>query len=456
MKNKHNYILEPDPLPTSYPDILNWSPDNEPEAVTNFLTRSAFDPEIEKMAGIVLADIRSRGDQAVLDYIEKFDKQTLTAGQLLVTRDEINAAREQVDADFIAACRETHKRVSRFAAAGMKKDWTMPTPKGGLLGEQFVPLERVGAYIPGGAAPLVSTALMTITLAKTAGVPEIVACSPAMPNGKMNPYLIYAMETAGATEIYRVGGMQAIGAMAYGTATIKKVQKIVGPGGPYVTAAKRLVYGEAALDLVAGPSEIAILADDSAIPEHVTADLLSQAEHGTGSEKILLVTDSPRLAQAVRQELHRQAARLQRREAIQTVLREGALIIVVSRLDHGMDICNRFAPEHLEIIVREPRVWLKKVRNAGAVFVGAWTPESVGDFVAGPSHVLPTGGAAAMFSGLTADDFRKRVSIIAFTRADLQETVKTVETFGRVESMEAHANSVRIRFQQPQIRPKNF
>ncbi|MCA1810070.1 MAG: histidinol dehydrogenase [Lentisphaerae bacterium] len=291
-----------------------------------------------------------------------------------------------------------------------------------MLGEQFSPLDRVGIYVPGGTAPLVSTVLMTATLARAAGVLEVVACSPADAGGGMNPHLLYAMEAAGVTEIYRIGGIQAIGAMAYGTETIPKVQKIVGPGGPYVTAAKRFVYGAVALDMVAGPSEIAVLADDSAQPEHVAADLLSQAEHGSGGEKILLVTTSARLAQAVQEELLRQTATLSRREAIQRVLRDGALIVVVNHLDHGMELCNLFAPEHLELIVPEPRVWLKKVRNAGAVFVGAWTPECAGDFIAGPSHVLPTGGTAAMFSGLTTDDFRKRTSVISFTRATPMRT----------------------------------
>ncbi len=442
--------------PPAYPPIFNWAPDNAPPEIAAFFARPAFDPRAEQIAREALADIRARGDAAVLDCIRKFENQTLAAENLRVARDELNAARDQVDSDFIAACRESHNRIMQFARAGMKKDWTISTPKGGLVGEQFSPLERVGAYIPGGAAPLVSTALMTITLAKAAGVPEIAACSPAGAGGALNPYLLFAMEAAGATEIYRVGGIQAIGALAYGTQTIRKVQKIAGPGGPFVTAAKRLVYGAVALDLVAGPSEIAVLADESAKAEQVAADLLSQAEHGTGSEKILLVTTDARLALAVRLELARQAATLSRRSAIQSVIREGALIIVVNHLDHGMELCNRFAPEHLEIIVREPRNWLKKVRNAGAVFVGAWTPECAGDFVAGPSHVLPTGGAAAMFSGLTVDDFRKRTSVISFTRADLHATLDTIETFGRVEGLDAHARSARIRFAKPAPQPDSL
>jgi len=258
--------------------------------------------------------------------------------------------------------------------------------------------------------------------------------------------MLVALEIAGASEIYKIGGIQAIGAFAYGTKTIKKVQKIVGPGGQYVTAAKRLVYGEVALDLVAGPSEIAILADDSAAPEAVAADLLSQAEHGTGFEKILLVTPSERLVVVVHDEILRQIKDLSRQAAISNVLNHGAFLVTVNNLDTGMELCNRFAPEHLEIIVQEPRNWLKKVRNAGAVFVGGWSPECAGDYAAGPSHVLPTGGTAAMFSGLTVDDFLKRTSVIAFTRADLLNSLDIIKTIGNVEGMDAHVRSALIRF----------
>ncbi|MEI8352557.1 MAG: histidinol dehydrogenase, partial [bacterium] len=313
--------------------------------------------------------------------------------------------------------------------------------------EQFVPFDRVGVYIPGGQAPLVSTVFMTVTLAKVAGVQQIVACTPSDSHGKVNPHILFALEMAGATEIYRVGGIQAIGMMAYGTKSVGKVQKIVGPGGAYVTAAKKLVYGDVALDLVAGPSEIAILADETAPAECVAADLLSQAEHGTGLEKALLVTNSGALAARVADQLMTQSETLSRKQAIQRVLERGTLLVVVNTLDDGMELCNQFAPEHLEIMVREPRNWLRKVRAAGAVFFGTWTPESAGDFVAGPSHVLPTGGTATMFSGLTVDDFRRRTSFMAFTRADLQETLPVIEAFARVEGLDAHARAARMRFE---------
>lgn len=425
-----------------------WAPDRQPEAVSAFLRRPAFDPQAEQVAREVLADIRVHGDEAVIKYVRQFDHVSLSPAQLRVDRVELNAAREKVGAGFIAAVREAHKRIVGFARAGMKKDWSMSSPKGGILGEQFMPFERVGVYIPGGSAPLASTALMTVTPAKVAGVPEIAACSPADASGQIHPHLLYALDLAGATEIYKIGGAQAIAALAYGTQTIRRVQKIAGPGGPFVTAAKRCVYGDVALDLVAGPSEIAILADDSAPPDYIAADLLSQAEHGTGFEKLLFVTTVPNLTAAVADELARQAPTLSRRETVCRVLENGALLVTVNQLDDGMELCNRFAPEHLELIVREPRNWLKKVRNVGAVFVGAWTPECVGDYAAGPSHVLPTGGTAAMFSGLTADSFRHRVSVITFTRADLQDVLGVIDEFARTEGLEAHARSAKIRFEK--------
>lgn len=423
-----------------------WMPDNPSPLVSAFLNRPTFDSAAEAKAGEILVEVKKSGDEAVARYVRQLDGAELPSSKFAVQRAELNAAREQVDVKFVNAAAEAHKRILYFARASLKKDWNMSTPKGGTVGEQFAPMARVGLYIPGGQRPLVSTALMTVTLARAAGVPEIVACSPVGESKRMNPYLLYALELAGATEIYKIGGIQAIGAMAYGTATLRKVDKIAGPGGTFVTAAKRLVYGHVALDLVAGPSEIAILADDSAHPEVVAADLLSQTEHGTGFEKALLVTTSSHLAQAVTKELHHQSEGLSHHAAINRVLTEGTLIAIVNHLDAGMELCNRFAPEHLQIMVREPRLWLKKVQHAGAVFVGAWTPECAGDYVAGPSHVLPTGGTARMFSGLTADDFRKRTSVLAFTRADLQDALPVIETFGQVEGLDAHAHSARIRF----------
>ena len=426
--------------------ILKFTPHKELPELEKFLARPAIDPAAEETARRVLADIRANGDKAVQKYVKEFNGLALPPAKFAVTKEERLAAAEQVDLVFKRCASDVFARIVRFGKAGMRKDWSMATPKGGVLGEKFTPLARVGAYVPGGAAPLASTALMTLSLAKIAGVPEIVACTPGDKKGKVDPFLLHALEVAGATEIYRLGGIQAIGAMAFGTATIRKVQKIVGPGGPFVTAAKKLVYGDVDLDMVAGPSEIAVLADETAVPAHVAADLISQLEHGTGHEKALLVTPYMAMATKVLAEMERQIATLSRREAIERAAAAGAMFVVTDHLDTGMDLVNRFAPEHFEIMTKEPRRWLSKVKNAGAVFVGAWTPESAGDFVAGPSHVLPTGGTAAFFSGLTVDSFRKRTSVVAFTRADLIETLPLIEEMGRVEGLDGHARAASIRF----------
>ncbi len=429
--------------------ILKFTPHKSLPELEAFLLRPAIDPQAEETARRVLTDIRATGDRAVQKYTKEFNGLQLPVAKFAVPREEVLAATAGVDLVFKRSAAEIFTRIVRFGKAGMRKDWSMASPKGGVLGERFTPLTRVGAYIPGGAAPLVSTALMSLSLAKVAGVPEIVACTPCDKQGKVNPYLLYALEVAGATEIYRIGGIQAIGAMAYGTNTIRKVQKIVGPGGPYVTAAKKLVYGAVDLDMVAGPSEIAVLADETAVPAHVAADLISQLEHGTGHEKALLVTPYMSMASKVLAEMQRQIESLSRREAIEVAAAAGAMFVVADTLDTGLDLINRFAPEHLEIMTKEPRRWLQKVKNAGAIFVGPWTPESAGDFVAGPSHVLPTGGTAAFFSGLSVDSFRKRSSVIAFTRADLVETLPLIEIMGQVEGLDGHARAGKIRFDPP-------
>jgi len=426
--------------------IAAWPGGRGAKDVERLLRRAATESAVEKTAAKILDDVRRRGDAALLEYERRFDGCTLSRRSLRVGPRELKAARAGVERSFRRAARQAHANVLRFARSGRRGDWRLATDGGGWLEEKFVPLERVGVYVPGGAAPLASTVLMTVTLAAAAGVPEIVVCTPPDRNGGIDAHLLYCLELAGATEVYRLGGIQAIGAMAYGTETVKAVRKIVGPGGPFVTAAKRLVYGTVALDSVAGPSEIAVLADGSARADWVAADLLSQAEHGTGHEKLLFVTDSRSLAEEVSRELVKQAVDLDRGAAVERVLRLGTVLAVVADLDAGVELCNRFAPEHLELMVRRPRRLLKKVRSAGAVFLGRWTPESVGDFVAGPSHVLPTGGTAAMFSGLTVEDFRRRLSVIEYRREDLKRGLGVIEEFARVEGLPGHGRSARIRF----------
>lgn len=428
--------------------IVDWSEKKrQSKIVTAFLERSAFPEEAEKAAAAVLADVRVRGDAAVADCVSRFEGANLKPGQFRISQAELKRADASVPAHLKRAVRDAYTRVMRFSKASLRSSWTMKTPRGGSTGEFFSPMDRVGVYVPGGTAPLASTSIMTVTLARAAGVKEIVACTPAGKTGAVNPTLLYALKLAGATEIYRVGGIQAIGMMAFGTKSCRKVQKIVGPGNAYVTAAKRQVYGYVGIDQVAGPSEIAVLADGTVSAKWVAADLLSQAEHGSGWEKSLLVTQSRDFAEEIKRELFAQMDTLSRKEIIQRVVdRDGILFVVTPSLSEGLELVNRFAPEHFEIMCREATRLMKGVRAAGAVFAGAWTPESAGDFVAGPSHVLPTGGAANMFNGLTPDDFRRRHSFVAFTKADLRETEPTIAAFAAVEGLDAHGRAASIRF----------
>ena len=414
--------------------------------IERFNARPAFPEEAEKAAAQVLADIRRDGDKAVLAAVAKFEGFEATkASQLKVDLARVSA--DGIDPKIVRAVNDAHRRVLRFSKASLRKDWSMKTPRGGSAGEFFSPMDRVGVYIPGGTAPLASTSVMTVTLAKAAGVKEIVACTPAGRDGKVNPVLLYALKLAGATEIYRVGGIQAIGLMAFGTKTCRKVQKIAGPGNAFVTAAKRQVYGYVAIDQVAGPSEIAVLTDGSVDVRWIAADLLSQAEHGSGYEKSLCVCTSAKQAEAIRAEVLRQTETLSRKALVQRVIdRDGILIVVSKGVAEGLEVVNRFAPEHFEIMTKDALKVMKGVRSVGAVFAGAWTPESAGDFVAGPSHVLPTGGAANMFNGLTPDDFRRRHSFVAFTQKDLAETKSTIEAFAAVEGLDGHGRAATIRF----------
>ncbi len=412
--------------------------------VEKFNARPAFPDVAEKAAAEVLADIRKCGDKAVAKYVRKFEGARLKPSDFLVGEMDFS----KIDKSIIKAVKDAHKRVMKFSKASLREGWSMATPRGGSAGEFYSPMDRVGVYVPGGTAPLASTSIMTVTLAKAAGVKEIVACTPAGKTGEVNPVLVYALKLAGATEIYRVGGIQAIGMMAYGTKTCRKVQKIAGPGNAFVTAAKRQVYGYVAIDQVAGPSEIAVLTDGSVSPKWIAADLLSQAEHGSGWEKSLCVCTTQKFAEEIKAEVLRQTKTLSRREIVQRVIdKDGILIVVVKSVKEGMAVVNRFAPEHFEIMTKDALEVMKGVRSAGAVFAGAWTPESAGDFVAGPSHVLPTGGAANMFNGLTPDDFRRRHSFVAFTKEDLAETKTTIEKFAEVEGLDAHGRAATIRFE---------
>ncbi|MEG1933988.1 MAG: histidinol dehydrogenase [Kiritimatiellia bacterium] len=428
--------------------IVDWSLTQREESVERFLQRPTFDVSAEAAATKCLTEIRTQGVEAVLNACRLFDGATLTRETMRISDAELLAAEAACDETVKRAIHLAHDRVARFAKAGMRPDWTIPTAHGGRLGERFHAMDRVGVYIPGGTAPLASTSIMTVTLAKVAGVKEIVACTPSRGGLAVSAPLLYALKVAGATEIYRVGGIQSIGMMAYG-AGMAPVDLIAGPGNAYVTAAKRQVYGTVAIDQVAGPSEICVLADRAGKAPWIAADLLSQAEHGSGLEKSFLVTDSRAFAEEVRTAVFAQLESRDRRVIIERMLTNGGMCfaVVPNLQEDGVALCNRFAAEHLELQVADAEAILPRITCAGAVFVGYWTPESAGDFVAGPSHVLPTGGAARMFSGLTAETFRRRSSFVEFSKEDLAETREAIETFGRLEGLDAHAYAATVRFE---------
>jgi len=398
---------------------------------------SLFDPQVQDRARTVIDDVGARGDDALVELTERFDSVKLTAKQLRVT-----APPSKVDAKLRRAVAAAHKNIAAFAKRSLRKDWSMRNAQGASVGEKYEPFQRVGIYIPGGTAPLVSTALMTIVLAKVAGCSEIVVCSPP----PINPNLLYAIHKAGATEIYQVGGAQAVAAMALGTPTIKRVQKVFGPGNAYVVAAKRQLFGHVAIDLLPGPSEVLIIADDSANPAFIAADMLAQAEHGSGHERVWLVSTSEKVLEATKAEIQKQLGNLQRREFIQRALQNGGVCILAKDMQQTINITNQFAPEHCELMTKNNPKVLRAIKTAGAIFVGPWSPTVVGDYLAGPSHELPTGGAGRSFPGLTVEQFQRRTSVVELSRAALAKSLSTLDTLGEVEGLDAHVASARIRF----------
>jgi histidinol dehydrogenase len=406
---------------------------------------SLWDAKIEERTRAIIEAVRARGDAALVELTARFDGAQLTPDRLPVTRAELMAASLQAGPELRAAVAAASKNIAAFARRSLRRNWQMRNRHGALVGERFDPFQRVGLYVPGGAAPLISTALMTVTLARVAGCPEIVVCTPCGRDGAIHPALLFATRAAGATEIYRVGGAQAIAAMALGTETIRPVQKIFGPGNAYVVAAKRLLFGRVAVDLLPGPSEVLVLADDTANPKFAAADLLAQAEHGSGHERVWLVTTSARVLRGVEREIRRQLATLERRDLIERALQNNGWLVQVNSLAEALALVNRIAPEHCEVLTRRARAVAEGIRTAGAVFLGPWSPTVLGDYVAGPSHTLPTGGAGASFAGLTADQFQRRTSVVEYSRAALRRALPEVEAFARLEGLSAHERSAAIR-----------
>ena len=406
---------------------------------------SLFDAQIEARTKAILHEVATRGDAALLELTQKFDGARLTAGQLAVTQAELFNASLTADESLRAAVAEAEKNIAGFAKKSLRKGWQSRNSHGASVGEKFDPFQRVGVYIPGGTAPLVSTALMTITLAKVAGCREVVVTTPCGRDGAVNPAILFAARTAGATEIYRLGGAQAVAAMAYGTATIRRVQKIFGPGNAYVSMAKRLLVGHVAIDLLAGPSDLLVLADDTANPKFAASDMLAQAEHGSGHERVWLVTTSARVLRAVEKEIARQLPKLTRRDLIQRVLDRNVWLIQVRSLAEGVALANQISPEHCEVITRDARRVSSGIITAGALFLGNWSPTVLGDYIAGPSHVLPTDGAGASFAGLTVDQFQRRTSVVEYHRPALKKALKGVQKFAALEGLTAHGRSAELR-----------
>jgi histidinol dehydrogenase len=400
---------------------------------------------VESQVRAILTRVRHDRDRAVLELTAQYDDVVLTPDTMRVSPTEIAMAYEECSSGALAALRGAAENIRRFHCHQQRHSWMLDLDDGSRLGLRFTPLRRVGMYVPGGKAVYPSTVLMCGIPAQVAGVPELIVCTPA-PGGTINPLIVVAADLVGAQGIFKVGGAQAIAAMAFGTATIPKVDKIVGPGNQYVATAKRLVFGTVGIDLIAGPTELVIIADDSATPEFLAADLLSEAEH-TGSESVVCITPSCRLVDAVQQAVSDQLVNLPRRDEAVRSLRGCSALILTQDLQEAMTLANAIGPEHLELMVEEAEHWLEQVTCAGAIFLGHYSPAAIGDYYAGPNHVLPTGGTARFSSPLSVDDFVKKSSVIHYTAERLRNESPAASTLARLEGYDGHARAMTIRAQ---------
>ena len=427
--------------------IVELSEENKKEVQKNILQRSpsTFGTQ-EATVRSIIEDIKARGDEAVFEYTKKFDRAEITGSNFQVTEEEIRAAYKEVPPELLDVVRKALVNIRSFHEKQKQNSWITTTEKGTILGQKITPMQRVGVYVPGGKAAYPSSVLMNIVPAKVAGVEEVIMTTPCNAEGKVNPVVLVAANEAGADRIFKVGGAQAIAALAFGTESIPKVDKIVGPGNIFVALAKKTVYGNVSIDSVAGPSEILVLADETANPRYVAADLLSQAEHDEMASAVL-VTTSEDLARKVSAEVDGFLKILSRREIIQKSLDNFGRILVARNRQEAIDAANEFAPEHLEIVMRDAFEVMTKIRNAGAIFIGEYSSEPLGDYFAGPNHILPTSGTARFFSPLSVDDFVKKSSIIHYSREALKEIHKDIEQFAKCEQLTAHANSIAVRFE---------
>ena len=426
--------------------ILKLTEDTRKDILQNLLKRSPNNyGEFEGRVNAIIEEVRNNRDQAVFNYTKQFDGADINAGNILVTEEEIAEAYEQVDTTLLAVIRKSLVNIKKYHEKQVQNSW-FTTEDGIILGQKVTALATVGVYVPGGKAVYPSSVLMNVLPAKVAGVDRIVMCTPPGKDGKVYPSTLVAAKEAGADEIYKVGGAQAIAAMAFGTESVPKVDKIVGPGNIYVALAKKAVFGYVSIDSIAGPSEIMVLADETANPRFVAADLLSQAEHDEMASAIL-VTTSETLAEQVSMEVDKFVETLSRKEIIRKSLDNYGYILVADTMQDAIDTVNEIASEHLELVTKNPFETMTKIRNAGAIFIGEYSSEPLGDYFAGPNHVLPTNGTAKFFSPLSVDDFIKKSSIISYSREALEPVYKDIVQFAECEKLTAHANSIRVRFE---------
>lgn len=426
--------------------ILKLTEDTRKDILQNLLKRSPNNyGEFEGRVNAIIEEVRNNRDQAVFNYTKQFDGADINAGNILVTEEEIAEAYEQVDTTLLAVIRKSLVNIKKYHEKQVQNSW-FTTEDGIILGQKVTALATVGVYVPGGKAVYPSSVLMNVLPPKVAGVDRIVMCTPPGKDGKVYPSTLVAAKEAGVDEIYKVGGAQAIAAMAFGTESVPKVDKIVGPGNIYVALAKKAVFGYVSIDSIAGPSEILVLADETANPRYVAADLLSQAEHDEMASAILITT-SQKLAEEVSAEIDQFVAELSRKEIIQKSLDNYGYILVADNMEEAIDTVNAIASEHMEIVTADPFHVMTKIRNAGAIFIGEYSSEPLGDYFAGPNHVLPTNGTAKFFSALSVDDFIKKSSIISYSREALEKVHKDIEQFAECEKLTAHANSIRVRFE---------
>lgn len=427
--------------------IIELNPQNKTNLLDSLLKRSPDSyGEYEETVNEIIRQVREKGDEALFEYTLKFDRCRLTSKTLKVTEEEIGQACREVSPEFLEVMKKSAENITRFHEKQLHNSWFFPEDDGTILGQKITPIAVSGIYVPGGKASYPSSVLMNALPARVAGVPRIIMTTPPGPDGKVNPGILAAAEIAGVHEIYKAGGAQAIAAMAFGTESVPKVDKITGPGNIFVALAKKACFGHVSIDSVAGPSEILILADESATPRYVAADLLSQAEHDEMASAILITT-SKELAYKVAEETEVLTSRLPRKEIIKKSLENYGYILIARDMDEAVCAVNEIASEHLEILTRNPFEIMTRVKNAGAIFLGEYSSEPLGDYFAGPNHILPTNGTARFFSPLNVDDFLKKTSIISYSREALSKVHRQIELFAETEGLSAHANSIKVRFE---------